>query len=356
MKIGLLLPSILMADRFADRIFAPKDLFLALAEGLKKRGHTVYVYDAGDPVLTSRELSSVKIRTKESGQLLYRLNATEYEADVSARAFADAARNGVEVMHIYMDSIARYFAAASSIPTVTTIHDPLFGADTLEGWRYRHFKDMPHVAISRRQKELYGADFNIAGVVYHGVDVSTFPMGEGGTYLAFVGRLIAEKGIEDALAVSRESGIPLHIASSENYEETEYFTKTLKPLIAASGATMTGFMHKPERDNWMKAARALLFPIHWEEPFGMVMVEAMATGTPVIAYNRGSVSEIVKDGVTGFIVDEKEGVPGLVKAIKRIGEIDRAAVRKHVEENFTVEKMVDGYEKIYQKILSQQPA
>ena len=101
-------------------------------------------------------------------------------------------------------------------------------------------------------------------------------------------------------------------------------------------------------------AKALLFPIQWEEPFGLVMVEAMACGTPVIAYNRGSVSEIVKDGVTGFVVPPEKGVAGLVEAIKKIDHIDRAACRKHVEEHFTVEKMVDGYETVYKKVLQKQ--
>ncbi|OGG35606.1 hypothetical protein A2363_05030 [Candidatus Gottesmanbacteria bacterium RIFOXYB1_FULL_47_11] len=357
MKIGLLLPSLLMAPRFSDRIFAPKDLFLSLAAGLKKRGHDVHVYDSGDPQLASKEFTSVKIRKGGSQQLLYRLNATEYEADISERAFREAAKNNVEIMHIYMDSIAQYFARISPIPAVTTIHDPVFPEDSLEGWHYRHFADMPHVAISRRQQELYGKDFTIVGVVHHGVDTCTFPFSDtAGNYLAFVGRLIEEKGLEDALAVGREVHVPLQIATSGNYFDTDYYKNRIEPLIHASGATMTGFMQKPARDAWMKKARALLFPIHWEEPFGMVMIEAMACGTPVIAYNRGSVPEIIRDGVTGFVVDEKEGVDGLVKAIKRIGEIDRAACRRHVEENFTVEKMVEGYEKVYQKILSQQPA
>ncbi len=350
MKIGLLMPSILMSERFADRIFAPKDLFFALAAGLKKRGHTVFVYDTGDPTLAIHELTSVKIRKDASGQLLFRLNANEYEADVAQRAFSDAAKQGVEVMHIYMDSVAQYFARASGMPTVTTIHDPLFPPDTLEGWHERHFADMPHVAISQRQKELY-AGFHIVDVVYHGVDVASFPFSEAGNgYLAFAGRLIPEKGIEDALAASREAGIPLHIATSENYEDTDYYRTRLTPLLTS--ATLTGYLQKPARDEFLKNARALLFPIHWEEPFGMVMVEAMACGTPVVAYNRGSVPEIVKDGVTGFIVEEKEGVEGLVKAIKRIGEIDRAACRRHVEQNFSVEKMVEGYEKVYGKIKS----
>ncbi len=354
MKIGLLMPSILMSPRFADRIFAPKDLFLALADGLKKRGHTIRVYDTGDPVLAGQELSSVKIRTEEHSQLLYRLNATEYEADISARAFADAAKSGVDVMHLYMDSIAQYIAQGSRIPTVTTIHDPVFGESTLEGWHYRHFKEMPHVAISRRQQELYGADFNITDVVYHGVDAATFPFsGALGEYLAFAGRLIAEKGIEDTLAAAKEAGMPIRIATSENYEDTDYYRQRLVPLL--HDATLTGYLKKPARDEFLKNARVLLFPIHWEEPFGMVLVEAMACGTPVIAFNRGSVAEIVQDGVTGFIVDETKGVAGLVEAIKKIGTIDRAACRKHVEETFTIDKMAEGYERVYKKILSQQP-
>ncbi len=364
MKIGLLLPSILMAPRFGDRIFAPKDLFLALADGLKKRGHTVFVYDIGDPILSERELSSVKVRSDAPWQLLFRLNATEYEADLAQRAFLDAGKNKVDVMHIYMDSVAQYFAGMSDIPSVTTIHDPLFPETTLEGWHARHFKDLPHVAISRRQKELYGKDFNIIDVVYHGINTDGFPFSEvSGDYLAFVGRLIPEKGIEDALKVSRETRIPLHIATSDNYFDTDYYKIRLEPLIAASGATMTGFMRKPARDAWMKKARALMFPIHWEEPFGMVLVEAMATGTPVIAFNRGSVAEIVNDGATGFIVEDsgpsragpwrikKRGIEGLVEAVNRIGEIDRRACRKHVQENFTIEHMVAGYEKVYQRIL-----
>jgi glycosyltransferase involved in cell wall biosynthesis len=100
-------------------------------------------------------------------------------------------------------------------------------------------------------------------------------------------------------------------------------------------------------------AKALIFPIQWEEPFGLVMIESMSCGTPVVAFNRGSVSEIVKDGVTGFVVPPEKGVDGLVEAIKKIDTIDRAACRKHVEEHFTVEKMVEGYEKVYEKILSQ---
>jgi glycosyltransferase involved in cell wall biosynthesis len=148
-----------------------------------------------------------------------------------------------------------------------------------------------------------------------------------------------------------------------------FFTDVIAPKLKENPqVTLTGFLQGAQKAQHLGMAKAFLFPIHWEEPFGMVMIEAMACGTPVIAYNRGSVPEIVIDGVTGFIIDPPEGddtpyplgqhiikargVDGIAQAIKRIGEIDRSACRKHVEDHFTVEKMVEGYERVYQDVLS----
>jgi len=353
-----------MSKRFEDRIVAPKELFLSLADGLVDRGHTVFVYTAtgvktkakligGNELLESTALPSTKNRI-EDDQLQYRMDATEYEMDLSSRAFLHAKENKLDVMHIYIVSFAQYIGVLSDIPSVVTIHDPLLTSETLEGWHYRNFKTMPYVAISENQKKQYGSDYNIVDVVYHGVDPTSFSFSnEHDGYLGFVGRLIKEKGVEDALAASRKVDMPLHIATSGNYLETDYYKGSLKDLIEQSHAVMTGYMFKSARDAWMKKARALLFPIHWEEPFGMVMLEAMACGTPVIAYNRGSVPEIVKDGVTGFIVDEKKGVEGLVEAIGKLDTIDRSVCRKHVEEHFSAKMMAAGYEKVYKKVLHQ---
>ena len=162
--------------------------------------------------------------------------------------------------------------------------------------------------------------------------------------------------------------ITLHIATSAtraNKSEDFYNTK-VAPYIDGKNIVSRGFFEGNKKSDFIRKGKAFLFPLRWDEPFGLTMIEAMACGTPVIAYNHGSVSEIVRDGLTGFIVDpddedrpgkgtwviKKQGIEGLIEAVRRIGEIDRKACRKHIEDNFTVEKMVDGYEKVYHKILN----
>lgn len=363
MKIGLLLPSLLMADRFADRIFAPKDLFLALADGLVKKGHEVTVYStsntktqakliSGSRMFEEKNLPSVRVRTDKEEYTLFKLNYTEYELDLTVKAYQHAQEVGVDLMHSYHDSIAHQIAQLSPIPTLYTLHDPSFDNGTLEGWRFDRFPKDRYIAISQRQKEIFDSRINVIGVVYHGLDTNEWDFErEAGEYLAFAGRFIPEKGVEDALSVSELLHIPLHLATSENYLGTSYYKDELEARLKNPLFSFTGYLSAKARNDWLKHARALMFPIKWEEPFGMVMIEAMACGTPVIAYNRGSVSEIVNDGVTGFVVDEKEGVDGLARAVGRVGEIDRAACRRHVEENFTVKEMVEGYEKAYYQTL-----
>jgi len=182
-----------------------------------------------------------------------------------------------------------------------------------------------------------------------------------------LGRLVPQKGVEDAIKTCIITNERLSIGSQfpGPYEVSPYYRTSVVPFLDDPKIEKIGMVTTRRRAELLGRAKGLLFPIKWEEPFGLVMIEAMACGTPVIAYNRGSVSEIVKDGVTGFIIDsdnenrpgrgnwviKKQGIEGLVEAIKRIGEIDRAACKKHVEKHFTVEKMVTSYEEVYQKIL-----
>lgn len=378
MKIGLALPTLLASIHFKNRIFAPKDLYVELVNGLAKKGHEVYSYapfgiktEAKNidvsTIFEEKVLSSVKLRNHPDDEILYRVNAAEYEAAFGLAAYTHAIQNDIEIMHLYIDSLAHYAADLAPFPTVMTMHDPPFAKDTIEGWRFGHFAKHPHIAISHRQAELYGKEFNIAEVIHHGVNLETFPFSDiANGYLAFVGRLVPEKGVEDAIDTSAAVNYPLHIATSGNYTDSDFYKTHLQSKIENSLVTMTGQLNKEERDNWMKNAKALLMPIKWEEPFGMVMVEAMACGTPVIAYALGSVPEIVRDGVTGFVVAptpsdlghlgdlkiKKTGIEGLIEAVRRIGEIDRAACRKHVEDHFTVEKMVAEHERVYKRILS----
>lgn len=352
-----------MAQRFEERIFAPKDLFLSLADGLVARGHEVYVYStsntkttahlvSGPELFEQKTISSIRVRTEQEDYTLFKLNYTEYELDLTVKAYAHARDHGIEIMHSYHDSIAHHIALLSTIPTVYTLHDPAFDPETLEGWRFDRFRDDAYVAISKKQAEIFRPRVRIADVVYHGLDTALWPYVEmPEDYLAFAGRFIPEKGIEDAFEVAEMLHMPLHVATSDNYVATPYFDKHIKPHLNNPLFTTTGFLNQQARSAWLGRAKALLFPIKWEEPFGMILLEAMATGTPVIAYGRGSVPEIIKDGVTGFVVDPKDGVAGLIKAISRIGEIDRAACRKHVEENFSVGKTVEGYENVYKSVV-----
>lgn len=385
MKIGLLLPSALMYDPLSDgKIFAPKELFTALAQGLVQKGHRVRVYAAGefrtDADIISGEMglivsepSLMKLRyvNEKSRRLLSKnYSRWEYELDLTSRVFKDGREGKVEIIHSFLEFSAHYFAEACGIPTVFTVHDPIPDKKYLDWLRYARFSKDNYVAISNFQAQKLGEIINIAGVVYNGIQPEDLILqDEPGDYLLFVGRYMPEKGIEDAVKAGQATNTQTILAGSKEYKSLPYFQKVIAPYLKNKLIQDIGFMTKKQKSGLYGGAKALLFPIHWDEPFGMVMVEAMACGTPVIAYNRGSVSEIVVDGVTGFVVEEdnkqvaisnkqenriikKRGIEGLVEAIGRIGEIDRAACRRHVEENFTVGKMVEGYEKIYKKILN----
>lgn len=382
MNIGLLLPSAIMYERYSrEKIFAPKELFVDLADGLVARGHSVWVYSSsdtktiatlapGDDTLALGEPPAMKLRYvgAQAKRLLSRRDARwEYELDLTSRAYTDARAGRIEIIHSFLEFSAHYFGALSGVPTVYTLHDGLPEDNSLDAWRLKRFAKDAYVAISERQAKHLRRSIDIAGVVYHGLHASRYePNFDGGDYLLFLGRYMPEKGVEDALRVGEITGTLTVLAGSKEYREIGYFRQKIEPLLSHPLVKEIGFLRDKRKAGLLAGARALLFPIHWEEPFGLVMIEAMACGTPVVAYNRGSVSEIVRDGLTGFIINpdlpnspdhpdfviKKRGIEGLVEAVKRIGEIDRAACRRHVEKHFTVEKMVEGYEKVYTKILS----
>jgi glycosyltransferase involved in cell wall biosynthesis len=388
MKIGLLLPSALMYEPLSDgKIFAPKDLFVHLANGLARRGHRVRVYSAPDEMFNGVDVISgeigyivaepylMKLRYvgDKNRRMLTRVYArTEYELDLTSRAYKDAQLGKVEVIHSFLEFTAHYFAEATGIPTVYTIHDPLPDHKYLDYWRYKRFPKDRYVAISASQKEQLGSAIEVNDVVRNAIAVENFSLStDPGVYLLFAGRYMPEKGVHDAVQVGEKTGIQTLLAGSKEYKELDYYQKVVEPFVKRGKATEIGYLDLRHKKGLYQGAKALLFPIHWEEAFGMVLIESMASGTPVVAYNRGSVSEIVVDGVTGFIVDppvedeeglpervkkalgshliRKRGVEGLVEAVGRISEISRAACRKHVEEKFSVDQMVEGYERVYEK-------
>ncbi|EKD87320.1 MAG: glycosyl transferase, group 1 [uncultured bacterium] len=380
MKILFLCPNAYMSPRFGHMIFAPRDLSIALVDGLVAKGHTVTFATTPDVptratilpgnkallALLDRVMGKGEIVDLPAARMIDAIRR-DYEIDLLVRAIHEAKSGTYDLVHIYQKDLAHYFDDFfRPIPTVYTLHDSVPERDTLAYALYDNFKKHRYVAISRSQQQAYEG-YHMIGMVYHGIDTSLFPVGKGGSGFIWLGRLVPQKGVDDAMKACVITNERLGIGSQfpGPQEASPYYRTSVAPFLDDPNIEKIGMVTTRRRAELLGRAKGLLFPIKWEEPFGLVMIEAMACGTPVIAYNRGSVAEVVKDGITGFIIDpdnenrsgkgswviKKQGIEGLVEAVKRIGEIDRAACRRHVEEHFAVEKMVDGYEAVYQKIL-----
>ena len=344
-----------MSPTFSDMIYAPRELALWLADGLVARGHDVTFATAPDIETKAKllpgdqtflNLISPGISPEHS------LIKRDYELDLIARAFKEAQSVRYDVIHVYAVAMAHYFQALCGSPVVYTLHDPMPEPGTLGYALFQKFIHHHYVSISDSQRKSRLA-LNFEGTVYHGIDTENYSFHpRGDNRYVFMGRLVPEKGLGDAMKACVLTNSRLAVASHfpASGEESDYFKTSLAPFLDDPNIEKVGMMTVKKKIDLLGNAKALLFPIAWEEPFGMVMIEAMACGTPVIAYNRGSVPEIVKDGVTGFIVEPKMGIAGLVEAMGRINEIDRSACRKHIEAHFSVDTMSQGYEKIYSNL------
>ena len=251
-----------------------------------------------------------------------------------------------DVIHCHVDYLAFPFAGLVSTPTLHTVHGRLdlpYLAPI-----YRQFKHVPLVSISDAQRTPL-ADIGVtwAGTVHHGLAPERFAFApEAGDYLAFLGRLSPEKQPDVAIEVAKRAGVPLRIAAKIDAADRDYFERVVVPLLDHPLVEFVGEIGDSDKATFLRGARALLFPIDWPEPFGLVMIEAMACGTPVIARPCGSVPEIVRPGVSGFIADS---IPELVEAVRRADTLDRAGCRRDFEERFSVARMVDRYEALYQR-------
>jgi len=233
------------------------------------------------------------------------------------------------------------------VPFLTTLHGRL----DLPGLPeiVRRFPQANFVSISDHQR-LPLPHANWRGTIRHGLPPTLFrPSYERGSYLAFLGRLTPDKGPEDAMRIARAAGKPLRIAAKIPRAETAYFKKHLEPHIDDDKIKLVGEVDETKKQSLLAGASALLFPIDWPEPFGLVMIEAMACGTPVIAYRSGSVPEVIDDGVTGFIVDSEEEA---VNAVKKLAQLDRKQVRARFEQRFSAGRMAKEYETQYRKLIA----
>jgi glycosyltransferase involved in cell wall biosynthesis len=252
-----------------------------------------------------------------------------------------------DLIHFHIDYLHFPLSIRQRIPTVTTLHGRLDLPDLIP--LYQMFPTMPVVSISNAQRAPLPR-VNWLGTVYHGLpeDLSTYRETPG-TYLAFLGRIAPEKGLEQAIAIAQRAGMPLKIAAKVDRADREYFREVVQPLLQHNSLVeYIGEVGEVKKDTFLGEAYALLFPIDWPEPFGLVMIEAMACGTPVIAYPRGSVPEVLEDGVTGWIV---EGIEEAVQAVRRVPALSRARCRQVFEERFSASRMAHDYLRIYNKLL-----
>jgi len=305
-----------------------------LARGLQASGHDVLLFTTGDstcPVPRESVLPRA-IGVGVGG------SATELRHVIHAYEAAE----GADLVHDHTLVGPVYADRFPDLPVVTTNHGP-FQSEL--GDYYRAIGDRtPIIAISRHQAST-ARETPIAAVIHHGVDLDRFPVGSGdGGYAVFLGRMCPEKGVDAAIRVARLAGVPLRIvAKMSEAAEQLYFDRKVKPLLGGD-IEYVGELGGEEKLALVGRAICLLNPIAWPEPFGMVMVEALACATPVLTTRFGAAPEIVEDGVVGFVRTEEAG---LVDALGRLAEIDRGACRRHVEERFSAEQMVDKHLAVY---------
>jgi glycosyltransferase involved in cell wall biosynthesis len=316
-----------------------------LTDELVRRGHDVTVFASGDSETKAKLVAPVPRALRLDPHITDHLSPHVIElAQVFERA------DEFDVIHCHVDYLAFPFGRFVRTPTLHTLHGRLDLPHLPPV--FRHFRDVPIVSISDAQRTpLQGLDLAWAGTVYHGLPIDKYSYSpRGGRYLAFLGRVSREKRVDLAIEAAKRAGVPLKIAAKIDPADRDYFQYEIRPLLSDPLVEFMGELGDEDKGRFLGSALALMFPIDWPEPFGLVMIESLACGTPVIARACGSVPEIMVPGRTGFVVDTLDE---LVDAVKRIDIIDPAACRRHVEERFTAERMADDYEVIYRRLLSE---
>jgi len=257
-----------------------------------------------------------------------------------------------DIIHDHTHYLGLFFSRLISTPLVSTYHGalPLAMESRIEKLLLETYKDNNWVAISESQKKLSPIPLHFAATIHHGIRVQDFPFSEKrGDYLVWLGRMTPRKGVKEAIQVAKKTGEKLVLAGVVKERDKAYFEKEIQPEIDGKQITYIGPVNHEQKVAVLSQAKALLYPLQWEEPFGIVMVESLACGTPVIALKRGASPEIVEDQVTGFIVETENE---LIEAVGKIATIDRKACRKRVEKHFSVTAMADTYEALYYQLVS----
>jgi glycosyltransferase involved in cell wall biosynthesis len=313
-----------------------------LTEGLVKRNHEVTLFASADSETQARLISicpqGLRLYQKGVDGLAYHFIQLEEVLKISSE---------FDVIHFHNEYLHFPVSRNSHYAHVNTLH----GRQDVPGLSllYEKFNDMPVVSISEHQRIPLPHALWVA-TVYHGLPLDLYkPVIQPGKYLAFLGRISVEKRVDRAIEIAKRAGIPLKIAAKVDPNDTKYYESKIKHLLDDPLIEYIGEIGEERKEEFLGNAAALLFPIDWPEPFGLVMIEAMACGTPVIAYKNGSVPEIIDDGVTGYIVSS---IKEAVNAVHKLNLISRSQCRKKFEERFDADRMVRDYEKVYDKVIN----
>lgn len=353
MRIATMVTGYIPLPRPTDMVYAPMDLAVTISEGLAARGHDVHFYAPEGTKLSvpvkTLGLRPLELNRKQFMAFLGTRNETIHKLHylwdqyLASEMFRLAQAGQYDVLYFHHPDkalgLARY---CPDVPVVYTIHDPL-NKENCEIFDMFASPNQHYVSISDAQR-MPAPNLNYIDTIYNGVDVNTFSYSAThDNYLLIANRIVPEKGIREAIQIAKATNNKLLIIGSVYPTSEKYFNEFIKPELNDQ-IQYLGFKEREHIMPYFQKAKALLMPISWEEPFGMVMIEAMASGTPVVGTRRGSIPEVVEHGKTGFIGDSVED---LITAVKNIDLIKRSDCRKHVEDNFSNENMVLGYEKAF---------
>jgi glycosyltransferase involved in cell wall biosynthesis len=344
MKIAQIAP---LCESVPPRLYGGTERVVAqLTDALVAQGHDVTLFASAD--------SRTRARLAPMRKQALRLDPAPLKLDVAAHlTMLDEVRERADefdVLHFHIDLLHFPFFEHMAERTLTTLHGRLDLADLPEA--YRRWHRYPLVSISNSQRRPLPFA-NWLGTVYHGIPPEQFTFSDSpGRHLVFLGRISPEKRPDRAIEIAHRAGRPLKIAAKIDAVDAAYHRDRIEPLLAAAHVEFVGEVDDAAKNALLGSAAALLFPIDWPEPFGLAMIEAMACGTPVIAWNNGSVKEIVEHGVTGFIVDSMEGA---VAAVRQAERLDRRAVRAAFEKRFSARVMASSYAQLYSRLTQAPP-
>jgi glycosyltransferase involved in cell wall biosynthesis len=312
----------------------------SLTEELVAMGHDVTLFASGDSI-TSATLAPMRKEALRLDPTVRDWVATYMRMVELIYRRADE----FDILHFHIDYFPLGLFSRQRTPFLTTLHGRLDLPEFKDV--YELYADAPFVSISNSQRKPIPR-LNWARTVLHGMPATLLtPQPVRQSYFAFLGRISPEKGVDKAIRIAGRAGVKLKIAAKVDNADKDYFDSEIKPLLAQPHVEFIGEIDDSQKPDFLSGAHALLFPIDWPEPFGLVMIESMACGTPVIAFNCGSVPEVMDDGLTGFVVNNEDEA---VAAIDRLGELDRAMVRAQFDRRFTARRMAEDYLDVYEEL------